>query len=339
MMNEKELFSLALGLSGPWEIRDIRFSVKENRLDIEIDFRKGSKFTCPSCGKKDCNAYDTEETVWRHLNFFQHKTYLHARRPRIDCEDCGVKTVKVPWGRQGSGFTYLFESFVMILAREMSVSAISRILNEHDTRIWRILRHYVDEARKREDLYGVTKVGVDETARARGHDYVTVFVDMDKSRVIYVTKGKDSTTFACFNQDLYDHGGDSHYVTEISCDMSPAFIDGAYQFFVNANVTFDKFHVMKFINEAVDKVRKQEQKERPELKKTKYIWLKNPVNLTNKQREQFDSLSELNLMTAKAYQIKLNFQEFWNQSVDNAEEFLKNWCLWANDSNLEPIQS
>lgn len=154
--------------------------------------------------------------------------------------------MEVPWGRPGSGFTYLFESFVMIIAREMSVSAVSRMLDEHDTRIWRILRHYVGEARGKEDLYGVT-------------------------------------------------------------------------------------------NEAVDKVRKQEQKDRPELKKTRYLWLKNPENLTNKQRKQFNSLSDLNLMTAKAYQIKLNFQEFWNQSAENAEEFLKNWCLWTNDSNLEPM--
>lgn len=194
------------------------------------------------------------------------------------------------------------------------------------------------EARSGEDFFGITKIGVDETARARGHDYVSVFVDMDNSKVIYVTEGKDATVLARCNQDLFDHGGDPDYVKEISCDMSPAFIDGASQYFVNANITFDRFHVMKIVNEAVDEVRRKEQAEKPELKKTRYVWLKNPQKLTEKQRERLESLSRLNLKTVRAYHIKLNLQELWKQPGEKAGEFLKEWYFWATHSRLEPIK-
>lgn len=337
-MKENELFKMALGLKSPWEVKDVSFSVEEKRLDIDIDFPRGAEFACPVCGQKNCKAYDSQNSEWRHLNFFQHTTYLHARRPRIDCPNCGIKSVEVPWGRPGSGFTHLFEAFVMILAKEMPVSAIAALLCEHDTRIWRVIRHYVDEARSMVDLYEVDKIGADETARSRGHNYVTVFVDMDESRVIYATEGKNAETFAHCNQYLFDHGGDPDYIKEVSCDMSPAFIEGARDFFVNSKVTFDKFHIMKIINEAVDKVRRFEQRERPELKKSRYIWLRNPENLNVKQKEQYDNLSDLNLMTATAYQMKLNFQEFWKQGSDKAEDFLNHWCSWIMDSKLEPMK-
>lgn len=328
---------MALGLSEPWTIEKIKFDAVEKRLDIYLDFKKGALFTCPKCRKQGCKAHDTIKSVWRHLNFFQHTTYLHARRPRTNCSDCGVLSAEVPWARPGSGFTYLFESFVMILVPEMSVLAISRLLNEHDTRIWRILNHYVKKACDEEDLYGVTKVGVDETSMKKGHNYVTVGVDMEKSKVIFATKGKDADTIGHFNQYLHDHGGDADFVREFSCDMSPAFIQGAKDYFVNASITFDKFHVMKIINEAVDQVRREEQKSNPDLKKSRYIWLKNAENLTSKQKVQFETLSKQNLKTVRAYQIKLNFQEFWKQSAQNAEEFLKEWYFWATHSHLEPM--
>ena len=336
-MSEKTLFAMALGLYEPWSIENIEFNAAERRLDIFLDFKRGATFSCPKCGKKGCKAHDTKEAVWRHLNFFQHTTYLHARQPRTNCGDCGILTAEMPWARPGSGFTYLFESFVMILVREMSVLSMSKLLNEHDTRIWRILRHYVEKARREQDLYGVTKIGVDETSMKKGHDYVTIGVDMETSKVIFATKGKGADTLERFNQYLHDHGGDADFVTEVSSDMSPAFIQGARDYFVNACITFDKFHVMKIINEAVDQVRREEQKSNPALKNSRFIWLKNAENLTEKQKIQFDSLSRQNLKTARAYHIKLNFQEFWNQSAQNAEAYLKRWCFWAAHSRLEPM--
>ena len=123
-MDELGLFTLALGLSKPWEVVDLKFSKEDGRLDLWIDFAKGAKFPCPSCPEtKEGDVHDTLDRTWRHLNFFQYETYLHARVPRIQCGSCGVKQVEVPWARPGSGFTLLFELLVLSLSREMSVAA------------------------------------------------------------------------------------------------------------------------------------------------------------------------------------------------------------------------
>jgi len=168
-MNHSTL-EAALGLSAPWKVTEDTFSLEEKRLDITIVFEPGSTFSCRDCGAEGAKAYDTQERTWRHLNFFQHETYLHARVPRIECpEGCGIKTVEVPWTRSRSGFTSLFEALTMIMAREMPVAAIAAMVGEHDTRIWRMLHHHVEEARREADFSEVRRVGMDETASRRGH--------------------------------------------------------------------------------------------------------------------------------------------------------------------------
>lgn len=139
-------------------------------MDINIDFEPGSTSSCPVCGAKGAKAYDAQERTWRHLNFFQHQTYLRARIPRVECpQGCGIKTVEVPWTRSRSGFTALFEAFIMILARAMPVAAIAAMFGEHDTRIWRMLHHHVEEAHGEADFSEVRRVGMNETGSRRGH--------------------------------------------------------------------------------------------------------------------------------------------------------------------------
>ena len=333
----EELFTRALGLEAPWQVVKLEFSESNKRLDIHLDFPKGSRFHCPVCDHTDVVAYDTEDKTWRHLDFFQHQAYLHCRVPRIDCPDCGVKTVELPWSRPGSGFTLLFEALIMALAQSMPVKSLSKLIDEHDTKIWRVIHHYVEEARSKEVFAETTQVGVDETSRKKGHNYVTLFVDLEESKVIYVTKGKDSSTITKFINDFRKHGGYPDSITDFCCDMSPAFIAGIDMNLPDAKITFDRFHVMKLMGEAVDQVRRSEQKEHIELKNSRYIWLKNPENLTKKQRFQYESLSELNLKTARAYQIRLNLRDFWDQPIETAEFYLKRWYFWATHSRLEPV--
>ena len=339
-MRDTDLFQLALGLRPPWQVVSCEFDLGKKRLDIEIDFPSGSVFSCPGCGREGCKAYDTERRTWRHLNFFQYEAYLTARVPRVKCGGCGIKTIEVPWSRPGSGFTLLFEALVMMLAKAMPVKSIADLLKEHDTRIWRVLSHHVDESRKEADFSTVTAVGVDETSSKRGHNYVSLFVDLETPRVLFATEGKDASTVERFKGDFERHQGDPSHIREICCDMSPAFIKGVEEQLPEAHLTFDKFHVLKVINEAVDKVRRQEQQDRPELKRTRYLWLKNPANLKKKQAEALESLQvkKLNLKTLRAYHIRMNFQEFWNQPLSTAEPFLKKWYFWATHSRLEPIK-
>jgi len=338
-MQDTDLFQMALGLLPPWLVERSEFDPKKKQLDVYVDFSRGGEFACPKCGRPCCKGYDTLNKVWRHLNFFEHVAYLHVRTPRVECPDCGVKQVPVPWAREGSGFTLLFEAFIMAMAREMPVNAIARIVGEHDTRIWRILHHYVEQARSEQDYSQVSTIGVDETSSRRGHNYITVFVDMDKSKVLFATPGKDAATLTAFREDLEAHGGRAENIRQACCDMSPAFIRGIEDTFENSSITFDKFHIMKVINEAVDEVRRQEQKIRPELKKTRFAWLKSPKNLTVKQQGTIEALNvkRLNLKTAKAYQIKLTFQDLYEQPRGQAERFLKRWYFWATHSRLHPV--
>ncbi len=208
-MRDTDLMQLALGLIPPWMVKACAFDAETRRLDIEIDFASGGRFPCPHCAKADCPVHDTAMQKWRHLDFFQHQAFLHARTPRITCPDCGVKQIAVPWARAGSGFTLLFEALVMTLMTAMPVAAAARLVDEHDTRMWRVLHHWVEQARARADYADVQRVAIDETAAKRGHDYVSLFVDIDQRRVLFVTDGRDADTVAAFADDLEAHNGDA----------------------------------------------------------------------------------------------------------------------------------
>jgi transposase len=230
----------------------------------------------------------------------------------------------------------------MMLAKSMPVLAVARFVHEHDTLVWRIVTHYVDAARAQADHSTVTQVGVDETASRRGQKYVSLFVDLEQRKVLFATPGKDASTVAAFAEDLKTHGGDPKAVTEVSADMSQAFTKGIAASLPNAEVTFDKFHVVSLVNNAVEKVRRQERQDHPELVGTRYVWLKNPENpenLTARQWEQFDALDIVNshLKTARAYQIRLVFQDLFSQPADKAKPFLDKWYFWATHSRIPAI--
>jgi len=246
--------------------------------------------------------------------------------------------VSVPWARAGSGFTLLFEAFVMALVASMPVAVVARTVGEHDTKLWRVVHHYVEQARDHADHGEVRRVAFDETASRRGHNYVSLFVDLDCAQVLFVADGKDAVTVGAFAADLQEHGGDVAKVAEVCIDMSPAFIRGTAEHLPQAAITFDKFHAVKIVNDAVDQVRREEQQGRPELKRTRYAWLKNTTNLSAGQRDTIESLSRRHLKTARAWQIRLAFQEVYQQpSRQAAEALLKRWYFWATHSRLPPM--
>jgi transposase len=337
----QQLFRVALGLAEPWAVSKIEFSDEQHQLDLWLDFSVGSKFPCPQCGRTGLGVYDSIERTWRHLNFFQHKTFLHARQPRIDCPDHGVRTVETPWARPRAGFTLLMEAFILVLVQGgMTATQAARLVDEHDTRLWRVLQHYVDKARAREDFSEVTTIGVDETSRSKGHNYITVFMDLeaDRRRVVFATEGKDADTVKRFREDLEAHGGKAEQVQEACLDMSAAFIRGLTDQFPKAELTFDNFHLMQLLTEAVDETRREEQRTHPELKGTRYVWLKNEWNHTEKQAETFERLRSSKLATARATHIKSVFQDlFVCDSVAEAEPLLKRWYFWATHSRIGPV--
>lgn len=340
-MNPESLFGVALGIVTPWQVEGVEFSKETKRLDIRINFRRGAMFPCPVCGTL-VPVHDTTEKTWRHLNFFQYDAYLTARVPRVNCPNsgCGVKQISVPWARSGSGFTLLFEALIMAFVREMPVKIAAALLGEHDTRIWRVMDHYIQAARSKVDCSEVTRIGVDETSARRGHDYISLFFDMDERRLLFGTEGKDNETVKAFAEDLKAHGGAPENITAASIDMSKAFIKGITEQLPNAEITFDRFHLMKAMNDALGQVRSDEAQCYPELLKgSRYVFLKNLENLTEKQDATLTRLCNYRLKTARAYLIKLALQDVYFASTRAlGEQELKKWYNWAIRSQIEQVK-
>jgi transposase len=342
-MTTEELFSQALLIRTPWFIKEMKFDIPEGKLDIYIDFKKGATFSYQDSElgiNGEYKAYDTSEKTWRHLNFFQYKCYLHAQIPRVNLGNGKVRQVKAPWEGKSFGFTLLFEALALQLVKLLPVRQVAGMLDTYDQKLWDIMHKYTELCRQDEDLSNVQRVGVDETAARRGHDYVSLFVDLDEKKTIFVTEGKGSETVEAFANDLKAHKGTPEQITDVSCDMSPAFIKGVTDHLPEAYIVFDHFHIIKIINEAVDKVRREEALTNPLLKSNRYLFLKNRKNHTQKQKETFEalSLSKVNLKTMRAYHLKEAFQQIYNATDPN--EFLrllKKWYFWATHSRLEPF--
>jgi transposase len=340
-MDDLVLFQAALGLVEPWQVVDVRFDAGRRRLDLRIDFSKGARFACPECGAGGCKVHDSEQKTWRHLNFFQHEAYLTARVPRVICPEHGVRQVVVPWARERSEFTLLFEALVMALVKEMPVSALAGLVGEHDTKIWRVVHHYVDQAVDAQNLASMQRLGLDDTSFRRGQDYVTVFADLDpcERRAVFVVEGRDHETVEQFTGFLEAHGGDRQNITEVCQDMSAAYLAGVREHLPAAQVTFDRFHVKQKLSEALDKIRRAESKAHRELLRgTRYLWLKRPENLTVKQLDWLDALLDAPLQTVAAYDLALRFDDFYEiEDPDRAQEYLRRWIHDANASDLEPM--
>lgn len=335
-MRSEDIFAMGLGLQSPWKISKVDFEDNSGskELHIYIDFKRGSLFS-NDVGKQ-VTAYDTEDKTWRHLNFFEHKCYLHCRVPRVLMSDGKVRQISVPWSRPGSGFTLLFEAFMMkLIESEMPVSSVSKRVKETSPRIWRVFHHWVSEARKYLDLSKVERIGVDETSSRRGHRYITNFVDLDTRQLIYSTPGKDMDTFTRFVDELEKRGGNRDNIKIVSMDMSKAFIAGYFEYFQNADVVFDKFHIAKMLNQALDDTRKGEQKEKSQLKKHRFTLLHRRSNLSEKKLLELETLLLTYPQLGEAYKFKEGFFDAYAcDTPKDCIEFLEKWCAAVMETSL-----
>lgn len=340
-MNLETLFAEALGIKAPWKIKSLSFNSSSHRLDINVDFERGAKFEYEDTekGEKSCyTAYDTVDKTWRHLNFFEHECYIHARTPRVKPKSGGIKLIMPPWSGVVAGFTLLFEALSIQLCRNMPVSQASKILKVSSHRLWHLLDCYVFKGLLYADYSCITAIGLDETSITKGHEYITMFVNMNSKNTIFITEGKDNTTVKRFAENLEENEGKRSNIKDVSCDMSPAFIKGVKEQLPEAQITFDKFHVLKIINEAVDEIRRSEVKTNPLLKGARYVLLKNEANLTKSQKTKRESLSTMNLKSIRALNIREAFQAIYKAaSEEDFKNLLKQWYFWATHSKLKPI--
>src|SRR5580765_1151076 len=337
-MTPEKMFQELLGLGLNWEVVESRFERESGTVFLEI--RETPKLweltRCPKDGAFVFCYDHTDLLTWRHLNVFEHRCEITCRLPRGKCRQCGhVFRVRPPWEGLSTHFTKEFEAFGLVLMREMPVSKVAEIMGETDTRLWRMLFRQVDAAYAEADFTNVCCVGVDEMSVRKGYEYVSVFADLLAKRVIFATEGKDKETLVKFVETLEKHNGHRHAITQVSMDMSAAYQAGVKDNCRNAQVVFDKFHVIKNANEAVDKVRKAEIGRGGEgvweaLRGSMWLWRKNPENLTDKERDRMGKIKDKNLCTAKTYQMRLVLQDIYRSAgAATARHRFKVWCRWV----------
>jgi transposase len=333
------MYQEALFIPKPWYIEDIQIESHDKKQIILLNFEKGSLFPCPKCGQSHCEIHDTHPTRKRHLDFHGFYSCIHARVPRIKCPRCGVVTIDVPWGRKHSGFTYEYELMILSLASSMPILKVCEHINENFDRIFRIISYFVTLAIDTANYSQITTIAVDETSCKKGHKYITIVIDLEKRRVIFATPGKDHITINKFKEFLEQHEGFVGNIQDGCCDMSPAFIKGLKENFPNIKITFDKFHVMKMMNETLNKVRRNEQKENSVLIKSHKFWLKNRENLSDEDKEKLDGLMKMNLKTTRVYRFKLDLQEFWKMTdFEAANRYLKRLFWRATHSRIKELR-
>lgn len=349
-MSVEILFKQALGLADPWVVTECDFDPIAKSLVIKIDFERGSRFS-DGTGDELRPVHDTRVRQWEHLKFFEHRTRLEARVPRIVGADGKVKTVQVPWAEPNSGFTLLMEAFLLGLSKALPVAEVSRQTGVSEDRIWHLIRTRVDEAWQEADWGSLERLGVDETSTRKGHKYGTVFLEIDGkesspgrggskvSRLLYFTPGKGKDTFASFAEELDRRGIAREQISEIAMDMSPAFIAGAAAELPLGEVCFDRFHVMKLCGEACDQVRKDVAKEHGKLPKGAMWALRgNAGRLKAEQKKLRDSLCEKYDQLGRAHALRDFLADTWHyDSRDAAENHLKEVLGWCQRSRLEPM--
>lgn len=337
-MTPESMFHQMLGLGTEWEVSSCEFDASSGLVQLRIQEtpRLWEQHRCAhDDGETFC--YDhTENLVWRHLNVFEHKCEIHCRLPRARCRKCQkVQRVLPPWEGLSIHFTKGFEAMALLLLREMPVAAVAKLLKETDTRLWRMIFAHVRAAYQKKDMSETTCVGVDEMSIRKGHEYLTIFADLKTKTVLFATEGKDSSTWERFIAEWEKHEGHRHQLTSVSMDMSKAYRAAVAEWCRNAAISFDKYHVIAHVNSAVDQVRKYELRYGPwstqmALRKTLWIWRKNPENLSEKERHRLQGIEHKNLWTAKAYQMRLVFQDIYRSATaSEARRRFEVWCRWV----------
>jgi transposase len=336
----ENLFETALGIVAPWYIAGLDFDAKGHRLALQIDFKRGSRFSLPGV-EGEHPVHDTVKKCYRHLNFFQYTCELEVRVPRVRLPEGGVRQVEPEWAGKLSGFTLLFEAFIVLMCRDMPFSKVAEKVKISTYHAMAICERYVDQAAAERDMSEVSRVAVDETSTQRGHDYVTLVADEEQRAVLFVTEGKDATTLERFVEDLKAHGGDPEEIESISMDMSAAFIKGATEQLPNAQITFDKFHIVAHASKALDETRRQEQKTDPLLKGLRWKLLRNPADLSPEEFAEIESLAQqaAGKRTLRAWQYREELRQILQRKQPNVvRRMLESWCTGVMNSKVEPMK-
>jgi transposase len=348
-MQDCQLYEQILGIRSPWYVERVELALENDQeqekgeVHVHLSHRADAQWQCAECGHA-CPLHDhSAERVWRHLDTCQYQTLLHAATPRTACPEHGVRAVRLPWAEPHSRFTLLFERLAIDWLKAASQQAVANRLGLSWDEVHAIMERAVERGLARRQAEPVTYVGVDEKAFSKGHRYVTLVNDLERSRVLYVAEDRKQTSLDGFWKTLTAEQLKS--IQGVAMDMWEPYENSIRQHLSNAEkkIVYDKFHVAKHLSEAVDRVRRAENKalradgdER--LVGTKYRWLRNPENFERQQWREFADLRNSNLKTARAWALKETAMGLWEYRYEGAarKQFAW-WYRWATHSRLKPM--
>ncbi len=343
-MRDTELYEQLLGLTAPWRVARVDLKVVDQRVDVYAEHTTKKPWRCPECGKP-CGLHDHEaERVWRHLDSLQFQTFLHARIPRIRCEEHGVRQIRVPWAEPRSRFTALFETFAITVLQHTDVRGAARILRVSWDEAHGIMERAVARGLLRRKLEVPTRLGVDEKALAPRHRYATILVDLAAPRgahVVELAEGRSKESLlrclGTFSLTQLER------VEAVAMDMWEPYAQVVRRFIGGEKIVFDRFHIMMHMNRAVDHVRRHENRTLRadgdnSLVGSKHLWLYGRENIPDRHTERFSELQAANLRTARAWAIKEMLRDLWDRSsLGAAKRWYSRWRKWASRCNLSPV--
>ena len=322
-------------------VKKVAWSVE--LITVELDIWKGRRLACGTCGTLGGVRDRLSEREWTHVPLWGIPVKLKYRPARVKCPGCGkIRVEDIPWSR---GKCRLSTGLIQLICRWTKLlpwDVVAKTFGVHWNTVASAVREMVAYGLEHREIGDIVCIGIDEISRRKGHVYVTNVYDLDGKRLLWSGEGRSRETLQRFFEELGNALREK--VKAVCCDMWQPYIDMIKEHLPNATLVFDKFHIVQHLLKAVDQVRREEARElritNPELlKRTRYIWLKNPENLTDKQRARLGYLEYLNLRCNRAYLLKEIFREFWEyRSRGWAKRFLTKWFWWATHSRLEPMR-
>lgn len=342
-MQDRELYRRILGIEAPWFVDRVELKLAEGEIHVYLEHHDQRDWPCPECGTA-CRLYDHQpERQWRHLDTCQYETILHGRPPRTECEEHGVRVVKLPWAEASSRFTELFEALAIEWLKEASQTAVAGQLGLSWDEIHGIMERAVKRGLRRRQAEKIAKIGVDEKAFRRGHRYLTLVNDLERSRVLYVAEERKQSSLDGFWETLTEE--QLAAIEAVAMDMWDPYITSVREHLPEADrkIVFDKFHIAKHLGEAVDQVRRKEHKllkaaGDDRLSGTRYDWLRHPAAMEPKDRREFAELKKSGLKTARAWALKETAMALFAYVYERpARKHFRWWHNWAVRSRLKPM--
>jgi transposase len=340
-MEDKELYAALLQIRHPWRVEKVALDLKKNRVDVWVKEVKGVPWRCPFCREAGPLYDHAQERSWRHLDTCQCQTFIHCRLPRVDCPVHGPQQVPAPWAEPGSRFTLAFEGRAIDTLQECNITGSRRLLQAGWKEVWRLLERAVQRGLRRKERRIPEVLSIDEKSFAKRHKYETLICDLQKGTVEYVVDDRTQESLEDYYSLFTEE--ECRSVKAVAMDMWEPYILATREWLPQADIVFDRFHVVRQVTEAVDKVRRQEHKLLKEqgdetLKGTRHLWLSNHENIPEWRQEEFSDLRRVELKTGRAWALKESLRPFWDYTYPKwAERFFSQWYYWATHSRLAPM--